>query len=77
VAGVEPDDGQQGPGGEDPAGTATAAELANGGATQLGVGGPDDYAPCAVNGLNCVNDIYAVSLPGVASSRRAREGTSN
>jgi len=23
----------------------------------------DDYAPCTKNGQNCVNDIYAVSLP--------------
>src|SRR5262245_42388210 len=49
-------------------GTATAADLANGRATQLDVGGTNDYAPCAVNGLNCVNDIYAVSLPGATPS---------
>ena len=49
-------------------GTATAADLANGRATQLGVGGTNDYAPCAVNGLNCVNDNYAVSLPGATPS---------
>src|SRR5262245_46632378 len=45
-------------------GKATAADLANGGATQLGTAG-DDYAPCTDNGQNCANDIYAVSLPGV------------
>src|SRR5262249_56916908 len=27
-----------------------------------------DYAPCAASGQNCVNDIYAVSLPGVLPS---------
>jgi formylglycine-generating enzyme required for sulfatase activity len=45
-------------------GRATAAELAQGGATQLS----GDYAPCASSGQNCVNDIYAVSLPGVLPS---------
>jgi formylglycine-generating enzyme required for sulfatase activity len=49
-------------------GKATAAALAAGGATQLGVRLPDDYAPCADNGQNCANDIYAVSLPGVSPS---------
>jgi formylglycine-generating enzyme required for sulfatase activity len=48
-------------------GKATAADLAAGGATQLGVF-TDDYAPCANNGQNCINDIYAVSLPGVLPS---------
>jgi formylglycine-generating enzyme required for sulfatase activity len=43
-------------------GRATRADLAAGGATQLGTTG-DDYAPCADNGQNCANDIYAVSLP--------------
>jgi formylglycine-generating enzyme required for sulfatase activity len=38
-----------------------------GGATQLGVF-TDYYAPCANSGQNCVNDIYAVSLPGVLPS---------
>src|SRR6185503_12399049 len=33
-------------------GKATAADLAAGGATQLGVAG-DDYAPCADSGQNC------------------------
>ncbi len=28
----------------------------------------DDYAPCAKNGQNCANDIYAVSLPAVTPS---------
>jgi hypothetical protein len=49
-------------------GTATAADLAAGGARQLGVIATDDYAPCADNGQNCANDIYAVSLPGVMPS---------
>ncbi len=47
------------------AGTATAAELAAGGATQLGTAS-DDYAPCADNGQTCADDVYAVSLPSVA-----------
>ena len=49
-------------------GKATAALLAAGGATQLGIGSIDDYAPCADSGQNCANDIYAVSLPGVTPS---------
>jgi len=48
-------------------GKATAALLAAGGATQLGIGS-DDYAPCADNGQNCADDIYAASLPGVLPS---------
>jgi formylglycine-generating enzyme required for sulfatase activity len=48
-------------------GKATAALLAAAGATQLGVVG-DDYAPCTDNGQNCLDDIYAVSLPGVTPS---------
>ena len=48
-------------------GKATADDLAKGGATQLGVF-TDDYAPCADSAQNCVNDIYAVSLPGVLPS---------
>jgi formylglycine-generating enzyme required for sulfatase activity len=44
-------------------GRATAADLAAGGATQLGIGASDDYAPCADSGQTCANDIYAVSLP--------------
>jgi formylglycine-generating enzyme required for sulfatase activity len=43
-------------------GKATRADLTAGGATQLGTAS-DDYAPCANNGQNCANDIYAVSLP--------------
>ena len=43
-------------------GRATEADLTAGGATQLGAK-RDDYAPCADNGQNCANDIYAVSLP--------------
>jgi formylglycine-generating enzyme required for sulfatase activity len=38
---------------------AGATEL---GATEVGTMG-DDYAPCATNGQNCANDIYATSLP--------------
>jgi formylglycine-generating enzyme required for sulfatase activity len=49
-------------------GKATAADLAAGGATQLGESITDDYAPCADNGQNCANDIFAVSLPGVLPS---------
>jgi len=48
-------------------GKATAANLAAGGATQLGIG-TDNYAPCADSGQNCSDDIYAVSLPGVPPS---------
>jgi formylglycine-generating enzyme required for sulfatase activity len=50
-------------------GKATAAALAAGGATQLGIAS-DDYAPCADSGQNCANDIYAVSLPAVTPSAR-------
>lgn len=49
------------------AGKATAADLTAAGATQLGTGG-DNYAPCVDSGQNCVDDIYAVSLPGVQPS---------
>jgi len=49
-------------------GKATVTDLAAGGATQLGVGWSDDYAPCVGSGQNCANDIYAVSLPGVTPS---------
>ena len=48
-------------------GKATLADLTGGGATQFGTAS-DDYAPCADNGQNCANDIYAVSLPGVTPS---------
>ena len=48
-------------------GVATVVDLTAGGATPLGTGS-DDYAPCAKSGQNCVNDIYAVSLPGVTPS---------
>jgi formylglycine-generating enzyme required for sulfatase activity len=48
-------------------GRATAADLAAGGATQLGTAG-HDYAPCGDNGLNCAGDIYAVSLAGAMPS---------
>jgi hypothetical protein len=36
--------------------------LTAGGATQLGTAS-DDYAPCADDGQNCADDVYAVSLP--------------
>src|SRR5262249_45192408 len=48
-------------------GKATQADLLAGGATQLGLV-HGDYAPCAPNGENCVNDIYAVSLAGIMPS---------
>jgi hypothetical protein len=48
-------------------GTATAELLRAGGANQLGTT-EDDYAPCARNGQNCVDDIFAVSLPAVTPS---------
>jgi Sulfatase-modifying factor enzyme 1 len=48
-------------------GKATAADLAASGATLLGIG-VHDFAPCADNGQNCTDDIYAVSLPGVTPS---------
>jgi len=50
-------------------GKAVAADLAAGGATQLGVAS-DDYAPCADSGQNCADDIYAVSLAGATPSSR-------
>src|SRR5215813_2081703 len=49
-------------------GKVTAADLAAGGATQLGIGRTDDYAPCTDGGQNCADDIYAVSVPGVPPS---------
>jgi len=48
-------------------GMAIRADLTAAGATQLGVTGAD-YAPCARNGQNCANDIYAVSLPSETPS---------
>ena len=48
-------------------GLATLADLRAGGATPLG-STSDDYAPCADSGQNCVDDVYAVSLPGVPPS---------
>lgn len=50
-------------------GKATVATLTAGGATQLGVAS-DDYAPCSDSGQNCLNDVYAASLPGVTPSSR-------
>jgi formylglycine-generating enzyme required for sulfatase activity len=48
-------------------GRATVADLVAGDATPLGTTS-DDYAPCAHSGQNCVDDVYAVSLPGVTPS---------
>ena len=48
-------------------GKAAIADLAKGGATQLGTTSAD-YAPCADTGQNCAKDIYAVSLVGVTPS---------
>ncbi|MEB2285208.1 MAG: SUMF1/EgtB/PvdO family nonheme iron enzyme [Myxococcales bacterium] len=48
-------------------GKAKAADLVAGGAIQLGVAN-DDYAPCSDSGQNCLDDIYAASLPGVKPS---------
>jgi hypothetical protein len=48
-------------------GSATRDDLVAGGATQLGTA-TDDYAPCAHDGQNCANDIFAVSLQGVTPS---------
>ena len=48
-------------------GKATADDLSADGAIRLGAAG-DNYAPCADNGQNCADDIYAVSLPGVLPS---------
>jgi hypothetical protein len=48
-------------------GKATQANLLDGGATPLGLG-VDDYAPCADDGQNCADDVYAVSLSGVTPS---------
>lgn len=45
-------------------GTAIAADLTAAGATPLGTS-VDDYAPCADDGQNCADDLYAVSLPAV------------
>jgi hypothetical protein len=43
-------------------GTATRTDLKVAGAMQLGTV-DDDYAPCTINGQNCANDIFALSLP--------------
>jgi formylglycine-generating enzyme required for sulfatase activity len=48
-------------------GKATEADLIAGGATRLGTA-DDDYAPCTINGQNCTNDIFAVSLPSAIPS---------
>ncbi|HYD47394.1 MAG TPA: SUMF1/EgtB/PvdO family nonheme iron enzyme [Terriglobales bacterium] len=50
-------------------GKADYADLSAGGAIQLGVSS-DDYSPCADNGQNCVNDIFAASIIGVIPSTR-------
>lgn len=48
-------------------GKASVAALLAGGATQRGVNGVADY-PCVVNGSNCKDQIYAVSVAGIAPS---------
>src|SRR5262249_23074338 len=48
-------------------GTVTLAQLQAAGAMQLGISFMD-YAPCAANGQNCADDIYAVSIAGVLPS---------
>jgi formylglycine-generating enzyme required for sulfatase activity len=48
-------------------GKATQADLSAAGATQLGTAS-DDYVPCTDDGQTCVNDVYAVSLPGLLPS---------
>jgi len=48
-------------------GRASAVELVAAGATRLGTE-DGDYAPCAADGQNCANDIYAVSLASVLPS---------
>ena len=62
-------------------GLATRSALLAGGATQVGMAS-GDYAPCAGNGQNCGNDIYAVSLPsempsGFATWFQAEEACAN
>lgn len=49
-------------------GKATVADLVKGGATQLGLLGAPDYAPCGDGGQNCTNDVFALSLPQVLPS---------
>ena len=44
-------------------GRATEADLAAGGAVQLGTAS-DNYSPCSDNGQDCANGLYAASLPG-------------
>jgi hypothetical protein len=48
-------------------GKVKVTDLAQGGATQLGVAA-DNYAPCIDSGQNCANDVFAVSLAGVPPS---------
>jgi hypothetical protein len=49
-------------------GTVTIADLNAHGAVQLGVLASDDYAPCADSGEGCIDDVFAVSVPGVPPS---------
>jgi formylglycine-generating enzyme required for sulfatase activity len=67
VAGAQSDHDERSIGEEDPAGESDEADLTAAAATQLGTAG-DDYAPCAKNGRNCANDMYAVSLPSEVPS---------
>jgi formylglycine-generating enzyme required for sulfatase activity len=62
-------------------GTVTLSDLTAGGATQRGLGEVDDY-PCADNGQNCADKIFAVSIAGVKPSAnitwfQAQEACSN
>jgi hypothetical protein len=50
-------------------GVATQADLIAGGATQLAE--VEDWAPCTITGHNCLNDVFAVSIPGVLPSANA------
>lgn len=45
-------------------GVATQAGLIAGGATHIGTV-IDDWPPCTDTGQNCINDVFAVSIPGV------------
>jgi Sulfatase-modifying factor enzyme 1 len=46
------------------------SDLTDKGATQLGLGGIDNYAPCTDDGQTACDDVFAVSLAGVVPSAR-------
>ena len=48
-------------------GKATRDDLTQGGATQVGLT-QNDLAPCEIDGTNCADDIFAVSLPSEVPS---------